>query len=145
MRDWELDKKWLWLWVVVVVLTGIVVLGGCASNRGLGIDAVEQAKCRSEIASCAMAIQAGDLAQARTHLEAAKLGATNFTLGRQVRSLERLIAGAEALEAGDIESARQQWSQIQDPRLAREVRIKAQRIGVDVPLTAVALAEENQQ
>jgi hypothetical protein len=51
----------------------------------------------------------------------------------KVDSLATLIAGAEALMDGDVDSAQTRWASIQDTTLSAEVRDKAQDIGMDVP------------
>lgn len=79
------------------------------------------------------AINAGELDQAREHLDQAGREASSPGQQQMVRSLQRLVDGAEALRNGDPDRARDEWARIDEPRLRREVRHKARLIGMDVP------------
>ena len=140
----RLDRRWLWLWVSLGALVGLVLLGGCQSGqKAEEQEAALRWQFQEQAIRCTQAIQAGDLEQARVHLSAAKAKALWHEQERQVQSLEKLIAGAEALMTGDGALARAEWSRIEDPRLSREVRVKAKLIDVDVPLMPVAEQEVN--
>jgi len=89
---------------------------------------------RTAVVDCTHAIHAGDLDEARGQLTTARKFADSEQRARQVQSLDQLITGAEALLVGDGTTAVAAWSQIEDPILQREVRIRARAIGLDVPV-----------
>lgn len=144
MTQWRIDKRWIWVWVTVGVAAMAISMTGCSNSTKASLKLERQtAECHRQVVLCTQAIGAGDLAQAAEHLAMAEAQATSFEQRRQVQSLGKLLEGAEALMAGDGLAASQAWSQIEDPQLSREVRIKAQLIGMDVPLNpAPALAQE---
>lgn len=82
-------------------------------------------------------VQAGDMETADTHLDEARKNAKTYEDKRIVQSIDDLVTGAKAMMAGDIDAAKQQWADIDDPRFNREVRVKADAMmGVKVPLVA---------
>ncbi|MEM6259657.1 MAG: hypothetical protein AAGI37_15365 [Planctomycetota bacterium] len=109
-------------------------LTGCGAARPIPESAPVAVDATAEIEGSARLIAEGDLEAARGRLgEVADLP-LSYHQARQVRSLFLLIDGAEALMNGDVAAARSAWSRIEDPRLQREVRLRAADAGIDVPL-----------
>ncbi|MHC4908502.1 MAG: hypothetical protein ACYTF9_02120 [Planctomycetota bacterium] len=121
------------------MLVALSLCAGCQS--GSRIDPAESARVESfniELAESTTAINSGDLATARQHLDAASDLAKEDAEQAKVASLDTFIVGAEALLVGDVELARLEWSRIEDDALGAEVRTKAGGIGVAVPDTPQA-------
>ena len=115
MRGRELDTDWMWLWVLVGTLALVMLLGlgGCQSASRLdAMEAANRTAFNQKLAASTQAIQAGDLQQAKVHLEAARSKAAGYEQNRKVQSLAQLIGGAEALIDGNAATASTQWSQI---------------------------------
>lgn len=121
------------LWLLIATVS-LVVLGGQVGCQATPKPAHPDVKASAAIEASTASIGRGDLDAAKAELAEAKGHASGFHQRRQVRSLADLIAGAEALMAGEVERARAAWSRIEDPRLQREVRIKAKAMGIHVPL-----------
>ena len=82
-------------------------------------------------------VQAGDMETADTHLAVARKNAKTHEDKRIVESMDDLVTGAKAMMTGDVDAAKQQWADIDDPWFNREVRVKADALmGVKVPLVA---------
>ena len=110
-------------------------LWGCASPPIADTAAVaSRTQFQEPLTASTQAIAAGDLEQARNYLGKARAAATDHDQQVKVDSIEYLIAGTEALMAGDADLARTAWAQIEEPHLSREVRHKARLIGIDVPI-----------
>jgi len=89
-------------------------------------------------------VQAGDMDTAETHLAEARKNAKTYEDKQIVKSIDDLVVGAKAMMDGDVDTAKQQWADIEDPRFNREVRVKADALmGVKVPLVAAAKESEN--
>ena len=137
---------------LLLVFLAVVVLSGCqgpqAASKPLDeVLVVEPSQCSLQygenIKASTEAINAGDLDKAESHILAVKDCAESFEQEREVESLERVISGARAMMAGEVNVAKAQWSQIRDPHLNREVRLKAESvIGVEVPM--VPQGKENE-
>ncbi len=113
-----------------------VVVVGCQSRPDIGVaerTTNRYQACSELVTLSTHSIKAGDLAQAREYLQGAAASATTARQQQQVRSLTRLVDGAEAFRDGDPDRARAEWARIEEPRLRREVRHKARLIGMDVP------------
>ena len=125
--------RWVRAYCMLVVAVMVV---GCQTSPDIG--AAEHTTnhyqaCSEMVTLSTQSIRAGDLAQAREYLQGAAASATTARQQQQVRSLTRLVDGAEALRDGDPDLARAEWARIEEPRLRREVRHKARLIGMDVP------------
>lgn len=116
--------------VMAVVLAAGLLVAGCqgAPKRGVG-----EATFGGELQSAAISIKAGELAAAYHHLGRADVLAEDDAQKQQARSLRKLADGASALMRGEVEQARASWAQIDDLSLRRQVRHRAQGIGVAVP------------
>ena len=138
------DHTWAWLAALALAL---LVLGqaGCASSPEPGAERKPSPAAGEAIEASTEAVQAGELARARAQLERARNSASGFHQKRQVRSLAKLISGAEALMAGKVKLARAEWSRIEDPYLQREVRKQAEAIDVEVPLRPVTKSNQEIQ
>lgn len=104
-------------------------LSGCTSR--------EQCKSifQNNLAASMEAVNAGDLQGAKQSLEAGCGCAKEYEQKRLCSSMEELIAGAEAMMAGNVAQAKTAWSKIEDPQLSREVRVKASAVmGLEVPM-----------
>ena len=124
-------KSKLW-YAMVLLFCFLAITSGCQTPQET------PSMYRTHINQCASAVQAGDLKEGEFYLAKAKLEAVGFEQKRQVESMERLITGAKAMMNGDVETAKAEWSKISDPRLNREVRMKADDVlNIDVPITPV--------
>ncbi len=129
-------------WAVPVALVAVALAPlGCASARSKNErnDAI-RAEFRDRLVLACEAINRSDLEQATEHVDAARERAVGAEAELKVESLEHVIAGAEALRAGDVEATRDAWSRIEDPALQREVRASARLIGIDLPAAPQAVA-----
>ncbi|MHC5114955.1 MAG: hypothetical protein ACYTGP_11075 [Planctomycetota bacterium] len=116
----------------IPLLAIVALVAGCSSTPDT--DAASRAQqFREQLALSTTAIGEGDLEQARVHLGEAEQRVATEDEQQKVASLQQLIAGAELMMTGDARAAATEWSQIQDPALAREVHVKAQQVGVSVP------------
>ncbi len=116
-------------------LVAVIMLSGCASPPTADTAAVtSRHRFQEPLTASTQAISAGDLEQAKHYLSQARAVAADHDQQVKVDSLEHLIAGTEALMVGEPDRARTAWSQIEEPRLSREVRHKARLIGIDVPI-----------
>lgn len=111
-----------------------VMLAGCQSWQTTSPDITMYWQYQDQLILATEAINAGDLTVAKEHLAKADVAAASPGQNRKVRSLERLVAGTEALMAGEPDRARAEWAGIEEPHLKREVRHKARLIGMDVPM-----------
>jgi len=112
-----------------------VLLTGCQSTPSVDAAVLRQQTFEHELEQSTAAIRAGDLDDARGHVDHAAANASSPREHEKAESLSRLIAGAQALMDGDAAAARTEWSLIDDPVLRGEVRAKARRVGFDVPAT----------
>ncbi len=115
---------------------------GCVVWLGTGCQFVSEMKVskqlfRQNILACTQAINRGDLTQAEIYLNSARPLAKSDSEQVKLRSLETLIAGAEALMEGDGRLAEAHWSRIEDPVLRHEIRRGARGIDLNVPLGPV--------
>jgi len=116
----------------IPLLAAVVVVAGCQSAPDT--DSASRAQqFREQLALSTTAIGKGDLERARTHLGEAEQRVASDAEQQKVASLNQLIAGAELMMSGDAQAAATEWSQIEDPALAREVHFKAQQAGVSIP------------
>jgi len=116
---------------IFLVLWLVLVGSGCQSQQ-------RSASLQTGLNESIDSVQAGDLKTARTALEGVKGKAKSFEEKRLVQSVDELIAGAESLMQGEVGQAKVAWSNIEDPQLNREVRVKASAVmGLDVPMIAV--------
>ncbi len=108
---------------------------GCQSAYKTSIteDAARRQSFQEQLVLSTQAINAGDLVQARSHLNDAAAWAVGPSEEQKVDGLERLITGAEALLAGQADEAQLQWAEIEDPQLSEEVRGKARLVGMVIP------------
>jgi hypothetical protein len=118
--------------VAVALLTGCAA--GPAADSAPAV--VDHQAFRDQLARTAQAVNAGDLEEAKSQLRQARSSTTTTRQAQKVEGLEQLIAGAEALRAGDPEGARSAWARIEEPHLRREVRHKARLIGLEVPVVS---------
>ncbi len=128
------------LLLLFALLMGLLLLSGCSS--GQKIDRVRQARFKTQLRQCTHAINKGDLDKAKTHLAKVNKDAASHNEKRQAQSLTKLVLGADALMDGDAKRARAEWSNIADPRLARQVRTGASLIDVKVPLQPIQERKE---
>ncbi|MCP3903431.1 MAG: hypothetical protein GY715_07320 [Planctomycetes bacterium] len=119
----------------IPLLAAVVLVAGCHSAPE-GDSAVRAQEFREQLALSTTAIGEGDLERARGHLGQAEARIGSDEEQQKVESLDQLIAGAELMMSGDAQAAVTEWSQIQDPALAREVNVKAERVGMAVPETS---------
>lgn len=122
---------------LLALAIGCAVMTGCSFISEFSMDTQ---LFRQNIVAATEAIQRGDLEQAEVHLADARPLAQTPEQQRKVRSLESLIAGAEAMMQGDGLTASAYWSRIEDPYLRRQVRRQARSIGIQVPISPVASA-----
>ncbi len=135
LRSWRVAAL-----AAAAMLASAGVSVGCSSTS---VDPQAEAarwEYQEQLLLATQAVNSTDLEQARVHVEKARARAFNFEQQRKVDSLERLIAGAEALREGDAARARAEWAQIEDPALNREVRRKANQIGIEVPTSPPEIA-----
>ncbi|MBL4699858.1 MAG: hypothetical protein JKX85_01240 [Phycisphaeraceae bacterium] len=121
--------------LLLAALTSLLLLPGCSSTQK--VDLARQERFQTALRQCTKAINKGDLDNAQTHLAKVNKNALNHSEKRKAQSLTKLVAGAQALVDGDAKLARNEWSNIADPRLARQVRTRAKLIDVTVPLQPV--------
>ena len=121
--------------ITMVMLYLLAMVCGCQSPA-------RPSMYRSHIDECARAVQSGDLQQAQMYVTKAKLEAVGYDQDRQVESMEKLISGANAMMDGEVELAKSEWSQISDPELNREVRIRAEEI-MDIEVPLIPVRKEN--
>lgn len=132
MKNFEVFRKIAF----VGLLAAASMLSGCQQPSR----AVFNQSIRQSVDS----VQAGDVDTAETHLAEARKNAETYEDKRIVKSIDDLVAGAKAMMTGDVDTAKQQWSDIDDPGFNREVRVKADALmGVKVPLVAAAKESEN--
>lgn len=117
-----------------LLLAAGLTLGGCEYTQRQ----VQTQLFRGHIIDSTEAIRRGELGRAEVHLASARQLAEGPSQHEKVRSLETLIEGAEALLRGDGDAAAASWSMIEDPRLRREVRLKARSLDIEVPLAPLA-------
>jgi len=134
-KDSDQEIGWPWLLLFFVAAMLMLILGGCTAAQPT--DRPTSIRAKKAITACAEEIRSGDLVAARSSLDRAKSTTVGFEQERKVRSLEHLISGAEAMMSGNVQLARVQWSQIDDPYLQRAVRTRAQVIGVEVPMIPI--------
>lgn len=116
-----------------LLLAMLVSFGGCGSWLKTGGPSEAQREAfQEQLVLTTYELNASNLQQAKVHAHKAREHAWGEQQEQKVDSLERLIAGVEALQDGDVELAQSEWSQITDPALKREVAIKASAIGIDV-------------
>jgi len=142
MKDGELAESCVWLALLIMLIVAVVFLPGCQS--GQKATRAGQERFRQNVSACTQAIRAGDLADAKALLAKADDDARSFDQKRKTQSLGGLIDGAEALMDGNAQLARAKWSQIEDPLLGREVRVKANLIGMDVPLISTEAEQDKE-
>lgn len=124
------------LMTAALLMSGFLALAtGCQSTQ-------QPSMYNSNMNKCTESVKAGDLAVAKQYVSQAKLEAVTFDQKRQVESMEKLIEGAEALMEGKVETAKVCWSNIPDPQLCREVRVKAKTV-MDLEIPATAVRKEN--
>ena len=127
----------------VRLLLGLVVLACCVSlmagcqgrkqQYGAGLK-VRESTFKVEMNKGIEATREGDLEMARLYVERARPNAKTFEQKRMVESMEKLISGAEAMMEGNVSQAKNDWAEIPDMHLARQVRINAEAVmGVEVP------------
>lgn len=111
-----------------------LLLAGCASAPRAETAGVDEraAAFRNGLAMTASFVQDAELAAARAELAATAALAETEAEQAKVRSLARLIDGAEALLAGDTEGAGAEWARIEDPALRREIELAAPDVGVSL-------------
>jgi hypothetical protein len=122
-----------------ILLGAAILLTGCATampDQG-GLGAIDNQAFIDHLMLTTEAINAGELDTAKARLGRARAATATTHDVQKVDGLEHLIAGAEALRAGNPDGARSEWAQIEEPRLRREVRHKARLIGLEVPVTVV--------
>lgn len=121
----------------------VVATTGCG---GIPIRIVEDEKKQAMAApgafddaiyNASMAVNEGELEQARQHVGDAESLAVTEAHHRKVRSMYNLIDGADALMQGNGAAAGRFWSRIEDPALRAEVRAKARAHQINVPDTVV--------
>ncbi|WP_432798538.1 hypothetical protein [Poriferisphaera sp. WC338] len=120
---------------LAVVIAIIMMMTGCSLISETRVD---NQLFRQHMVACTQAISHGDLQQAEVHLSEARPMAVTNRQKRQIRSLQALIEGAEALMNGNGDLAEAHFSRIEDPYLRREVRIKARQVNLKVPITPLA-------
>lgn len=129
-----------------LVLLAALAVAGCGSSPKLDPQAeAMRYEFREQMILATRAFSDDNLEETKLHVARAKGRAFNFEQQRKVESFEHLVAGAEALRNGDADTARSEWSRIQDPALNREVRAKARDIGIDVPAVDATVAEKESQ
>ncbi len=133
------DSGWLWLTVVFLLIMLVSVLSGCSSTPL--VEGEAEALYRMRMRAAADAIAQAELETARIHLTEARSLAMTERQVERVESLEKLRGGAAAMMEGNVEAARVQWSQIEDPDLSNQVRRLAGNMGVSVPTTPLASQE----
>ena len=117
----------------LLLVTTAALTAGCQSTPSVDAAALRQQTFEQELEQSTAAIRAGDLDDARGHVGQAAANASSPREHETAESLSRLIAGAQALMDGAAAAARAEWSRIDDPVLRSEVRVKAERVGFDVP------------
>jgi hypothetical protein len=120
-----------------MIVLALILLAGLSGCRATGRAEIPLHPFQDHLGACAAAIQRGDLDRARVDLDEAKRVAAGDAQALKVRSMERLLDGADALMAGDGATAAAQWSRIEDVALRQEVRHRARLFGVNVPTTPV--------
>ena len=125
MNIFEVSRKFAF----VGLLAAAIMLSGCQQpSRAVFNESIRQS---------VDSVQAGDMETAETHLAEARKNAKTHEDKRIVQSIDDLVTGAKAMMNGDVDAAKQQWADIEDPRFNREVRVKADAMmGVKVPLIA---------
>lgn len=111
----------------------LMVLGGCQSAT--------QAEFDQAIQQSAVAISAADLTLAREKLEQARHHAPTDAERIKVDSLSKLVDGAEAYMAGDVNAAATAWSQIQDATLRVQVYQQAKAAGLHIEPKSTSMAQ----
>ena len=124
-------------------LGAAALLIGCQSAYKTSItnDLARRQQFQEQLVLSTEAINAGDLEQAREHVRDAASWAVGPSEEQKVDSLEKLIAGAEALLAGEADEAQRQWAQIEDRELSAEVRGKARLVGMAVSDPVLTIEE----
>lgn len=122
--------------VLVLLACGVSMMSGCQWFKQSGPTArLERDGFKVEMDAGIEAARAGDLEMARMHVDAARPYAKTFERKRMVESMDKLISGAQAMMDGDAAQAKNDWANIPDLHLNREVRINADVVmGVQVPM-----------
>ena len=120
---------------LVVLACCLSIMAGCQGRKQSGPTArLERADFKVEMAKGIEATREGDLEMARLHIDRARSSAKTFEQKRMVESMEKLISGAQAMMDGDALRAKNDWAEIPDMHLNRQVRINAEVVmGVQVP------------
>lgn len=113
---------------------GVVLLAaGCAAPKPAPPRAelnVASYEVQMALVSATEAVRVGDLEAARQHVSTGRAAGGSPYQRTKLDSLEQLINGAEAMMAGDVVGAREQWNRIVDPHLRREVDQKLEQKGL---------------
>ena len=126
--------------LVLVLVAGVI--GGCRSTqKSMVFDSTpatqDVRRFDRALKASIEAVQAGNLAEAESHIDAARSEAATYEQQRQVDSMAELCAGARAMLAADASAAKRHWTAIRDPHLNREVRNQVQVVlGLEVPMVA---------
>ena len=124
-----MSKKQSFQVVVSCLLVSTLCLSGCRSQ--------DQCKLifQNNLADSIEAVKAGDLQGAKQSLEAGCDCAKEYEQQRLCSSMEELIAGAQYMMDGQVAQAKTAWSNIADPHLSRQVRVKASAVmDLEVPM-----------
>ena len=126
----------------VRLLSGLAVLAcyvsimtGCQGQKQpVPTARLERADFKVEMNKAIEATRQGDLEMARLYVDRARSSAKTFEQKRMVESMDKLICGAQAMMDGNATQAKNDWANIPDMHLNREVRINAEVVmGVQVP------------
>jgi hypothetical protein len=121
---------------LAVLLAMAGLLGGCQNKNNIAY--------QMHLEKSVNLLRAGDVDGASQSVDAARLYAKSYDQKRSLESMDQLIGGSMAMLKGDVTQAKNDWSNIADPHLSREVRVKANVVmGVKVPL--VPEAKETQK
>ena len=121
--------------VLAVLACVVSVMAGCGWQKQPGTTArLQRDDFKLEMEKGIEATRAGDLEMARLHIDRARPCAKSFERKRMVESMDALISGAQAMMDGDATQAKNDWANIPDLDLNREIRVNADVVmGVKVP------------
>ena len=116
---------------------------GCASKKPVpSFDTQLARQADTHLSLAVDATRSGNLDDAEHYTAEARRLAQTPDQTVRAQSMDQLLAGARAMNAGDAAGAGRSWARIRDRKLRQEVTVPADRMGIEVPVV-VAAAPEN--
>jgi len=119
----------------------MTLLGGCASVSHMSAGRHDQF--RDQLVATCQTLRAGDLHEARLHLDAAHELAHTPEHAARLADMELVLSGAESMHAGRPRDAARAWMAVRDSSLSRQLIDSAHEEGIDLVMLAHADLQEN--